>query len=345
MIVRRKADVRAGVEHAQGERLRDPLEARGAGRLASTTSPGRSRSRTSATASSTLPTSVPLDSRARPFPTATTSRPRSAAAAPTARWYAGASGPSSAISPRTASGRRSPARTRRYRSAATIETGFAFQASLMSSPPPTLALLPAPAREGRSRALPRPRAGAAARARGTRAQRGQRVPRLVLGCERHLQRHALAGDVGHEARRRELDQPDVAAVAEADGRHVGAQVGVEQRLGGRDDRGAAGRERTEQLRLRASDVLDRPQELEVDGRDTRDHADPRPRNRGERGDLAGAAHPQLRDEHLRVLLQSEERERQADLVVVPVLGRDGARDGAAQRGEDVLPSRSCRRSP
>src|ERR1700693_3305881 len=58
------------------------------------------------------------------------------AARPISSWKRPASSPSSAISPRIATVRRPPARSNRWPSAARIATGFAFQASLISSPPP-----------------------------------------------------------------------------------------------------------------------------------------------------------------------------------------------------------------
>ena len=107
------------------------------------------------------------------------------------------------------------------------------------------------------------------------------------------------------------------------------------KLGGHD-RGPAGRQRLQQLALRAPDALDRADLLQVDGADRGDHADLGPRERAELRDLAEAAHRQLEHAHLGVRLEAAERERDADLVVVARLGRDGAGVRAAEGGEDVL---------
>ena len=92
----------------------------------------------------------------------------------------------------------------------------------------------------------------------------------------------------------------------------------------------------QQLRLRLGDPLDRLDQLQVHGPDVRDHADVRPRERAEPGDLAHPAHRQLEHADLRVLLEPAERQRNADLVVEARLGRDRPRVRGAERGEDVL---------
>ena len=101
-------------------------------------------------------------------------------------------------------------------------------------------------------------------------------------------------------------------------------------------------ERGDELRLRASDAVHRADELEVHGPDGCDHADVRPRDRAELGDLAEAAHAHLDDADLRVGLEPAERQRHAQLRVVAPLGRDRARDGLAERREDVLRRRLAR---
>ena len=111
---------------------------------------------------------------------------------------------------------------------------------------------------------------------------------------------------------------------------------------GRDDRRAGGRQRGDQLALRAHDAFERPDLLEVHGSDVRDHADLRPRERAELGDLAEAAHRQLEDADLGVRLEPAERERHADLVVVAPLRRDRSRllrrrSRARMSFVDVLP--------
>ena len=104
----------------------------------------------------------------------------------------------------------------------------------------------------------------------------------------------------------------------------------------RHDRGAAGRQRRDQLALRPLHAFERADELEVDGPDVRDHADVRPRDPAEVGDLAEAAHRELEDADLGVRLEAAERERHADLVVEARLGGDRAGRRSAERGEDVL---------
>ncbi len=114
------------------------------------------------------------------------------------------------------------------------------------------------------------------------------------------------------------------------------EVRLEQRLVSGDDGGTAGRQRLDQLGLRAGDVLDGPDELQVHGRDVRDQAEVGPRERGKPGDLAEAAHPHLDDADLGLRLDPGERERDAELVVVVPLGSDRVAVRRAESGEDVL---------
>ena len=78
--------------------------------------------------------------------------------------------------------------------------------------------------------------------------------------------------------------------------------------------------------------------------DARDHADVRSCHRAQLGDLADPAHAHLADDDLGVGLDPRQRQRQADLVVVPALGRDGLRVRPAHRGEDVLRRRLAGRA-
>jgi hypothetical protein len=112
-------------------------------------------------------------------------------------------------------------------------------------------------------------------------------------------------------------------------------VRLEQRLVGHDRHAALG-QRGDDLRLRLRHLLDRAEQLEVDGADARDDADVRPGDGTEFRDLAEAAHAHLADDDLRVGLDARERHRQADLVVVTALSGDRVRLRPAQRGEDVL---------
>ena len=104
----------------------------------------------------------------------------------------------------------------------------------------------------------------------------------------------------------------------------------------RDDCDAARRQRLDQLGLRLRHRGDGPDELEVDGPDTRDHADLRLCDLRERCDLAEPTHRELEHADLGVGLEPAESEGDAELVVEARLGGDGARHGRAERVQDVL---------
>ena len=96
----------------------------------------------------------------------------------------------------------------------------------------------------------------------------------------------------------------------------------------------------------ARNVLARADELQMLRLELRHERDVWSGDGGQLCDLAEPAHPQLDDEHLRVRLQPEHGERQPDLVVLALLGKDRRNDGRAERAEDVLsssPSSSRRR--
>jgi hypothetical protein len=76
----------------------------------------------------------------------------------------------------------------------------------------------------------------------------------------------------------------------------------------------------------------------------RDDADLRPGDPAQLGDLAEAAHRELEDAHLRVVLEPAQREWHSDLVVEARLGGDRARDGRAECSEDVLRRRLAHRA-
>src|SRR5439155_19531535 len=103
----------------------------------------------------------------------------------------------------------------------------------------------------------------------------------------------------------------------------------------RDDRCPAGGQGVDKLALRAHEARNRVDELEVNGTDVRDDSDLRPSDLCKRGDLSEAAHRELQDADLGVLLEPAERERHADLVVVAGFGGDRANGRSAERGEDV----------
>ena len=158
-------------------------------------------------------------------------------------------------------------------------------------------------------------------------QRGQRVLQLVRAGVGGLEPDLAVADP---------EAAGLLGLPEAADLDVGAlQVRLEQRLLG-NDRGAAGRERLDQLGLGAGDVLDRPDELEVDRRDVRDQSDLGPGERGEPRDLAEPAHAHLDDADLGVGLDPAQGERDAELVVEVPLRGDRSPVPRAERGQDVL---------
>src|SRR5581483_11690517 len=92
----------------------------------------------------------------------------------------------------------------------------------------------------------------------------------------------------------------------------------------------------EQLGLRPRDVLDAAEQLQVDRSDGGDDSHVRAGNLSECADLAGTPHAHLRDDDVGVRLDAAQRQRQAELVVVTVLGGDDVRVRLQQGGEDVL---------
>ena len=204
-----------------------------------------------------------------------------------------ASSPSSAISPSTATRRRPPASSARcverrahrdrVRVVAVVDQRHAAASSSTSS------------RSGRELDLERP-----VRRRGMPST-SQTVSAASVLSELVARRVARLEPRSPPA---DPETPGLVDRAEPADVDVGArEVRLEQRLLGHD-RDTAGRQRLDQLGLRARDVLDRPDELEVDGRDVRDQRDVRPRERREPGDLAEAAHPHLDDAELGVAARS-----------------------------------------
>ena len=131
-------------------------------------------------------------------------------------------------------------------------------------------------------------------------------------------------------------RPRDAGTIEATHVEVVPEVRLEERLVARHDSDAAGRERVECLGVGPCDVLDRPDELQVLGADRRHEHGRRPGDGAKLGDLADAAHAHLRDEHARVGLEAQHREREAELVVAARLGGDRRCDRARQRAERIL---------
>ena len=118
-----------------------------------------------------------------------------------------------------------------------------------------------------------------------------------------------------------------------------SHVGLEQRLGVRHDRRPVGAERLQDLGLGLGHRLDRPDELEVDGPDRRDHGDVGAGDLGQIGDLAHPAHGQLADHGLGVGLDPAQRQRQADLGVEVGVARHRPQPPAQDRAQDVLGGR------
>ena len=113
-------------------------------------------------------------------------------------------------------------------------------------------------------------------------------------------------------------------------------MGVEQRLPGGHDRRSARAQAGHELRLGRGDRLDRPHELEMDGRDGGDEADVGLGDRGELGDLTRSAHAHLEHERLGPGGRLEHRHGQPDLGVEVLAVRDRAQALGEHRGQDVL---------
>ena len=123
-------------------------------------------------------------------------------------------------------------------------------------------------------------------------------------------------------------------VADAPGRRAGAHA-PDDLIVGIEDRGAVGGECLEQLALGRLDRLDRPDPRQVDRLDGRHHADLRPGEAGQVGDLAARVHPHLEDGGLVLRAEAHQRQGQADLVVLVALVAQ--RPEAAARGRPPRP--------
>ncbi len=77
----------------------------------------------------------------------------------------------------------------------------------------------------------------------------------------------------------------------------------------RGDSVPARRQRGDDLRLRLGDVLNGPEQLEVDRPDPGDHSDLRARQRAELRDLPEPAHAHLADDDLCVLFDAAQGQR------------------------------------
>ena len=99
-----------------------------------------------------------------------------------------------------------------------------------------------------------------------------------------------------------------------------------------------GRDRAHQRRFLLAHTVDRAEELGVDGSDHRHDRDRWLRDRGERGDLAGLIGADLHDERLVLGLETQDRERQAPLIVEARLRTMGA----PARSEERRVGKECR---
>ena len=133
-------------------------------------------------------------------------------------------------------------------------------------------------------------------------------------------------------------------LAERGRAQVSAPVGREQRLVDGHDGLAAGGQRRQQRGLLARDALEIAQELQMLGRDVRDHADVGLGDGGEIGQLADLARAQLADAQRVPRLEPEQRQRQAKAVVVVAMGCECRHVRGAERGEHVLRGRLAIRS-
>ena len=215
-----------------------------------------------------------------------------AARRPTSRWAAGPPGPSSSISPRTAT--RRPGRSARTSSAAAIESGPALYVSSMTSQGPARSSVlrcgRAPRRGEARRDVARGEAGGQADGRG-----GEGVVDVVAPQRRHLDRlvHARGDEPeGHpgDAARDDVTGGHVGPRREAVGHHGRRRPrphGGHERVVGVEDGRAAGRQGLHQPPLLAFDGGQRAGPHQVHAPHGRDDPDGRPR----RGRPGGRCRP------------------------------------------------------
>ena len=172
---------------------------------------------------------------------------------------------------------------------------------------------------------------------------GQRTRDDVPAGERGAHRRALVTPVEAEG---DALQPSAGDLRRA---HVGVGRGAvgegpgprstghrqHQRVVGVEHGEAVGRQTLQQLRLGRGDRLQAAQPLQVRRPHVRYHAHLRPRDLAERADLAGGAHRHLEHRPAMAMREAEQRQRQADLVVVVRLVLQ-QRIAAAEDGGDEL---------
>ena len=114
---------------------------------------------------------------------------------------------------------------------------------------------------------------------------------------------------------------------------------ADARIVGIEDGDAVGGKGLDELGLRVLDRIDRSDPAQVHPEDGRDDADPRPRHAGEVADLAADVHPHLEHRGLVVRAQPQDRQRQADLVVLVALASERPPIGREHGGDGLLRGR------
>jgi len=144
-------------------------------------------------------------------------------------------------------------------------------------------------------------------------------------------------DVGGVAARLRQDEVHV-GLRSAERDHTAAKAGhvsIEEWFRVRDHSRAPA-QLIDELGLGGGHVVHGAHELQVYRRDVGDHADIGQGDARELTDLPVATHRHLDDDDLGALLDVEERQRDADLVVQVGRGGHGARHGPEESGEDVF---------
>ncbi len=261
------------------------------------------------------------------------STPAARANAPTSRWNAGPSTPTSPMSPSTSHLGDGAAPSTSI--AARTESGFALYVSSMTAAP--LAARIAASRPGTARNASSPLHDRgerdAERERGRRCGEriARRVPsgnvepdRRIARRRRQRQRRAVRGDRASRMHRRrmvetELDYPDAGPFSRRIAPHV------DERIVGVDHRDPAGGQRADQVCVLRGDVADGAHEFLVLALRIVDERDGRLRDRRELRRLAAVVHPELDHGDAVRAAEREQRQRQPDRVVEIAFGREHVR--------------------